>query len=89
MVGNRLYRHLLVSLFLEASKREKQIQTLGARQQFNMMYNSVTSRIQDEQYMYFYRVYKCVYRLEVSGLWTIFSCHYLFRAGKKIIKSLR
>ena len=33
--------------------------------------------IQDKQY--FYRIYKCVYRLEVSALWTLFLILFLYK----------
>ena len=43
-------------------------------------YKSVTrytSMIQDKQY--FYRIYKCVYRLEVSALWALFLILFLYK----------
>ena len=43
-------------------------------------YKSVTrytSMIQDKQY--FYRIYKCVYRLEVSALWALFLILFVYK----------
>ena len=47
-------------------------------------YKSVTrytSMIQDKQY--FYRIYKCVYRLEVSALWTLFLILFVYKNTQK------